>query len=272
MKMEDKNFLQNIKTAISSVTLLKYSVLFVLFSFFVHEQLFLKNSEINNKILLSLVLLETILFVLLSIDFYFVNRKFNEAFHLRRYTHRQTSIVKLFKGNKALTKILFNNVDKKDISNNKHSAIPLYPLAKGGLKNIEEVDDEIYSNKTLGDGFAIVPSEGKVRSPIDGKIVSLFPTKHAVGIKDKNGIEYLIHMGIDTIDLNGHGFQTFVELNQKVETGDLLTEMDLDYIASRHKTTDIIFVALSKEQIDSLDIVHDKKVGLNETIGEIILK
>lgn len=79
-------------------------------------------------------------------------------------------------------------------------------------------------------------------------------------------------MGIDTIDLNGHGFQTFVELNQKVEAGDLLTEMDLDYIISNHKTTDIIFVTLSKDLVDSLEIDDIKKTDLHESVGKIVLK
>ncbi|AYW44608.1 PTS glucose transporter subunit IIA [Tetragenococcus koreensis] len=227
--------------------------------------------------LLSLTFLGTISFIMFYLVFHFMINKFNPTFRqLSTDRSIHLSIAGLFGiSNTSKTPTLKNNGQKKTTNNQKTtkgSAIPLYPLAKGGLKEIEEVDDEIYSKKTLGDGFAIAPSEGKVHSPVNGKIVSLFPTKHAIGIKDENDIEYLVHMGIDTIDLNGHGFQTFVEQDQKVKAGDLLTEMDLDYISTHRKNTDIIFITLSQDLIDSLEIDEDKKVDLDESIGQIVLK
>lgn len=186
------------------------------------------------------------------------------------------SISSLSHLSKPSVKTIFKDVVYKKANNEQQNntsfSIPLYPLAKGRIKNIEEVDNKLYSEKSLGDGFAVTPVEGKVHSPINGRIVSLFPTKHAIGIKDENNIEYLLHMGIDTVALNGHGFHNFVELNQKVEAGDVLTEMDLNYIQEKHKTTDIIFIALSQEQIESIEIDKEKGIALYESVGKIILK
>jgi len=184
------------------------------------------------------------------------------------------SIAGLFEKNRSPINLIFKSIIQKETNDNKtkNTTIPLYPLAKGKLKDIEEVDDSVYSHKTLGDGFAVTPFEGNVYSPVDGKIVSLFPTKHAIGIQDENNIDYLIHIGIDTIDLNGHGFHNTVKLNQNVKAGDLLTKIDLDYILTKKKTTDILFITLSPNLIESLDLVDDKKVSLNDSIGKIILK
>ena len=86
----------------------------------------------------------------------------------------------------------------------------LFLLLKEKLKPITEVPDAVFAEKMMGDGFAIVPEEGIVVSPVDGKIVNLFPTKHAIGIVSDAGREILIHVGIDTVNLEGKGFETLV--------------------------------------------------------------
>jgi glucose PTS system EIICBA or EIICB component len=119
---------------------------------------------------------------------------------------------------------------------------------KGELKPITEVPDQVFAGKMMGDGFAIVPSEGTIVSPVNGKIVNLFPTKHAIGILSDTGREILIHVGIDTVNLKGQGFETLVSENDIVEQGQPLLKVDLDYI-KEHATstiTPIVFTNLAE--------------------------
>ncbi|MEI5909490.1 glucose-specific PTS transporter subunit IIBC [Bacillus spongiae] len=123
---------------------------------------------------------------------------------------------------------------------------------KGELKPITEVPDQVFSGKMMGDGFAIVPSEGMIVSPVNGKIVNVFPTKHAIGIESDAGREVLIHVGIDTVKLQGKGFETLVQEGDVVEAGQALLKVDLDYIKNNAPSimTPIVFTNLKEgEQV-----------------------
>ncbi|MEW9109790.1 MAG: glucose-specific PTS transporter subunit IIBC [Cytobacillus gottheilii] len=117
---------------------------------------------------------------------------------------------------------------------------------KGEIKPITEVPDAVFSGKMMGDGFAIVPSNGKIVSPVDGKIVNLFPTKHAIGILSDSGREILIHVGIDTVKLKGQGFETFVKEGDAIKAGQQLLQVDLKYIKQNAPSimTPIVFTNL----------------------------
>lgn len=106
----------------------------------------------------------------------------------------------------------------------------------GELKALEEVNDPTFAGGILGQGVAIIPSEGKLYSPINGKVSSIFQTKHAIGLEDGNGTEMLIHIGLETVDLNGKGFEAKVKVDDEVKVGDLLIEFDLDEIKKTHDT------------------------------------
>ncbi|MBI0581044.1 PTS transporter subunit IIABC [Neobacillus cucumis] len=130
---------------------------------------------------------------------------------------------------------------------NTSKEIIVAPL-KGEIKPITEVPDQVFAGKMMGDGFAIVPSEGTVVSPVDGKIVNLFPTKHAIGILSDGGREILIHVGIDTVNLKGQGFETLVSENDRIVKGQPLLKVDLDYV-KEHATstiTPIVFTNLAE--------------------------
>lgn len=99
----------------------------------------------------------------------------------------------------------------------------------GLMMEIEEVPDPVFSNKTVGDGFAIEMKDGKVYSPVNGKVVAVFPTGHAIGIKADDRNDYLIHLGLNTVDYKGKGFSTKVKVGQSVKKGDLISEVDLDF-------------------------------------------
>ncbi|WP_035401381.1 glucose-specific PTS transporter subunit IIBC [Bacillus sp. NRRL B-14911] len=119
---------------------------------------------------------------------------------------------------------------------------------KGEIKPITEVPDAVFSGKMMGDGFAIVPSEGTIVSPVDGKIVNLFPTKHALGLLSDSGREILIHVGIDTVNLKGQGFETLVKENDRVEKGQPLLKVDLDFVKENAPSimTPIVFTNLAE--------------------------
>lgn len=107
----------------------------------------------------------------------------------------------------------------------------------GEVKELSEVEDEAFSSGALGQGFAIIPSEGKVYAPVDGTVSTFFPTGHAIGLLSDGGTEVLIHVGMDTVKLNGNGFTPKVEQGAKVKKGDLLLEFDIDYIKSQGYST-----------------------------------
>lgn len=142
---------------------------------------------------------------------------------------------------------------------------------KGELKPITEVPDQVFAGKMMGDGFAIVPVEGTIVSPVNGKIVNLFPTKHAIGILSDTGREILIHVGIDTVNLKGQGFETLVAENDIVEQGQPLLKVDLDYI-KEHATstiTPIVFTNLAEGEkvvIEKPGQVDLKQTGIIKII------
>ncbi|AZU60199.1 glucose-specific PTS transporter subunit IIBC [Neobacillus mesonae] len=138
---------------------------------------------------------------------------------------------------------------------------------KGEIKAISEVPDPVFAEKMMGDGFAIVPEEGMVVSPVDGKIVNLFPTKHAIGILSDSGREILIHVGLDTVNLKGEGFETLIEENAQVKQGQPLLKFDIAYIKEHAKSTitPIVFTNLAEGEkvvIEKQGLVEMKQEGI----------
>ncbi|SDZ65755.1 PTS system, D-glucosamine-specific IIC component/PTS system, glucose-specific IIA component [Evansella caseinilytica] len=120
--------------------------------------------------------------------------------------------------------------------------------AAGNLKELEEVADEAFASKAMGDGFAIEPVEAAVYSPVHGTVELAFLTKHAIGLKSADGVEILIHVGVDTVSLNGEGFTLHIEQGQKIKQGDLLLTVDIPLIKDKVPSTDIIVVFTTGEQ------------------------
>lgn len=122
----------------------------------------------------------------------------------------------------------------------------------GEVTPLSEVPDQVFSEKMMGDGIAIKPSQGEVRAPFNGKIQMIFPTKHAIGLVSDSGLELLIHIGLDTVKLNGEGFTLHVEEGQEVKQGDVLINFDLDYIRN-HAKSDITPIIVTQGNITNLD-------------------
>lgn len=137
---------------------------------------------------------------------------------------------------------------------------------KGVVAPITEAPDEIFSQKMMGDGFVIFPEEGKLVSPVDGEVTMIFPTKHALGIKDKQGVEYLIHVGLDTVKLEGKPFIQHVEKGQVVKQGDLLMTIDLKMIEDNQCLTATPVIITSGQ---SVTLLKEGNASLNEAVLEI---
>ncbi|WP_058305654.1 glucose-specific PTS transporter subunit IIBC [Gracilibacillus massiliensis] len=121
---------------------------------------------------------------------------------------------------------------------------------QGEVMPLSEVPDQVFSQKMMGDGFAIKPTDGEIVSPVDGKILNIFPTKHAIGMVAENGTEILIHIGIDTVNLKGEGFTAKVAEGDQIKKGQALMQVDLDYISKNAPSTvtPIIFTNLEEGQ------------------------
>ncbi|WJE16653.1 glucose-specific PTS transporter subunit IIBC [Halobacillus sp. ACCC02827] len=121
---------------------------------------------------------------------------------------------------------------------------------KGKIMPITEVPDQVFSGKMMGDGFAMEPEDGKIVSPINGKVLNVFPTKHAIGLQADNGTEILIHIGIDTVGLKGEGFTDRIAEGDEVKQGQTMMEVDLDFVKENAPSivTPIVFTNLEEGQ------------------------
>ncbi|WP_124727172.1 glucose-specific PTS transporter subunit IIBC [Staphylospora marina] len=141
--------------------------------------------------------------------------------------------------------------DQKDAQSPNEAEFPAGEIASpmtGKLLSLERVEDAVFSQKLMGDGFAVDPEDGKVVSPVDGTVVNLFPTGHAIGLRTAEGHEVLIHVGIDTVKLEGKGFKTFVGEGDTVTRGQTLIEADLEFLREHAPSvvTPVVFTNLDK--------------------------
>lgn len=120
----------------------------------------------------------------------------------------------------------------------------------GELIELSMVPDEVFSQKIMGDGFAMKSSDGVILSPVNGTVEMIFDTKHAIGLKSNSGKEILIHLGIDTVNLKGEGFEVLVKAGQSVKVGDKLIQMDVDFIKKNAKSelSPVIFTNLDEDE------------------------
>lgn len=142
---------------------------------------------------------------------------------------------------KPVIDVIKENTTREDLS-----TIDIFAPMEGDLVSLKEVPDTTFSSGAMGDGFAIIPKNGIVKAPFDGTIAVIAQTGHAVGIRGKNGIEVLIHVGIDTVELNGKFFQTYVTQGQKVSKGQKLISFDLKKVEKQYNIISPIIVTSGK--------------------------
>jgi glucose-specific phosphotransferase system IIA component len=145
------------------------------------------------------------------------------------------------------------SVMKAGIPNNLSYSFPI----KGEIIALQDVPDALFSDKVLGDGYAIKPTEGIVYAPTNAKIVQLFHTNHAIGLETTEGLEILIHIGIDTVKMNGVGFKSFVKIGDSVKSGQKLIEFDLDLVKQNAKSEITPVVVTNMEKLKSFRLTKD---------------
>ncbi|NLW15620.1 MAG: PTS glucose transporter subunit IIA [Erysipelothrix sp.] len=143
----------------------------------------------------------------------------------------------------------------------------LVAFMDGTMVALEKVADPVFAEKMMGDGFAIEPTSNDVFAPCDGEITVVFPTFHAYGITREDGVEVLLHLGIDTVELGGEGFTAIVSVGDKVKSGDKLGTMDINRIKELEKPTTSMLIVTSRETVTLLK--EDQTVSALEHIATI---
>lgn len=157
------------------------------------------------------------------------------------------------------------NFFKKSKSKGNEVKVPI----KGNLIPLSEVSDDVFSQKMLGDGFAVKPTGQEVVAPVSGTITTLFPTKHAIGIKTAKGLEVLIHLGIDTVELKGEPFKLFAEQGDSVKAGDKLAEMDIADVADHGLDNTVMVVYTNMDLLKEVKDVDPRPVEAGDDAQEI---
>jgi sugar PTS system EIIA component len=129
----------------------------------------------------------------------------------------------------------------------------VYSPMNGDVIKLEEVNDPVFSQKMMGEGIAIKPKDNSIYSPVSGVVTMIFPTKHAIGITKDNNVGVILHIGIETVNLKGDGFDLKVKVGQKIKVGDLLMNIDLEKISKKYDpTTIIVFDNLQSYKVKEL--------------------
>lgn len=140
----------------------------------------------------------------------------------------------------------------------------------GTAAPITEASDEAFAGKMMGDGYIVRPGEGMVYAPEDAEVSFVFPSKHAVGMKSEDGTEYLIHIGVDTVNLNGEGFEAFVKDGDRVKKGDRLIAFDIEYIKEHAKSDECIIVFTSLQEGEEVRLIKPGKTAKLDETAEIV--
>jgi len=141
----------------------------------------------------------------------------------------------------------------------------------GEIISLKEVPDKAFSKKMLGDGFAVDINDKIIKSPCNGEVVQVFNTGHAVGIETESGLEVLVHIGIDTVKLDGEGFKKLVKNGDLVKKGTPLVEIDLDYIRENAPSLITPVVITNMEKVKKMEIVKEGVADMQEDVLKIEL-
>ncbi|AUB31168.1 PTS sugar transporter subunit IIA [Spiroplasma floricola] len=152
----------------------------------------------------------------------------------------------------------------------KNKSLDVFAPVDGEIIDLSKVEDEVFSEKMLGDGIAFIPENGEFVAPIDGKLVTVFPSGHAYGIANSNGVEILLHIGLDTVSLNGEGFDINVKQGQSVKKGDLLVNVDIKSVFAKVPSmhTPLIFTSDSMNG-KNFEILKTGKVKKGDLIAQV---
>ena len=147
----------------------------------------------------------------------------------------------------------------------------VYSVADGQVVALEQVKDPVFAQKMMGDGFAVEPANGNIVSPVSGTVSSIFPTKHALGLVTEAGLEVLVHIGLDTVSLEGKPFTVHVAEGQKVAAGDLLVTADLDAIRAAGRETSTVVVFTNGDAIKSVKLEQTGSLAAKSAVAKVEL-
>lgn len=145
----------------------------------------------------------------------------------------------------------------------------IFAPVNGEFIPITDVDDPVFSQKLMGDGFAVKPTDGQVYAPVFGKVTNIFDTKHAIGLLTEGGVEVLVHIGLDTVALNGEPFDIKIKEGEEITPDTLIAEVDLDQIKASDKATDIIVAFTNMRETSEWAITADNEVTAKATVGDL---
>jgi sugar PTS system EIIA component len=149
----------------------------------------------------------------------------------------------------------------------KKAKLQIYAPVNGDIKPLEEVPDPVFSQKMMGEGIAILPKEGNIYSPVDGTVILIAATKHAVGIRANDGTEILIHVGLETVSLKGKGFNVAVNEGDKILVGQMIMKVDWEYISINAKSTITpIVITNSEARNQQYTLTEEKNAVQGKTV------
>ncbi|KKB73790.1 MULTISPECIES: PTS glucose transporter subunit IIA [Bacillus] len=141
----------------------------------------------------------------------------------------------------------------------------VFSPADGRVLDLSKVPDPVFSQKMMGDGMAVEPSAGDIVSPVDGEVIQLFHTKHAIGIRSLSGVELLIHIGLETVNMEGEGFTAHVKEGDKVKAGDPLITCDLELIKEKASSTITPVVIMNGDAVERVTKHEEGEAKKSET-------
>lgn len=164
-----------------------------------------------------------------------------------------------------LLSLKFEGKEDQEVITDLDKNIILSPI-KGEVLPLSQSEDEAFSSESMGKGIVIVPREGKVIAPCDGTVSVLFPTKHAIGIISDSGVEILIHIGINTVNLNGKGFKTYINQGDRIKAGDLLVSFDIDEIKEAHLLTQTMIIITNSNSYETVKSTDAKNIDFSDQL------
>jgi len=176
-------------------------------------------------------------------------------------------IKSIMKNPQKVTVVQSAVIDEKEVERTGEETIMTSPM-KGKILDLTEVPDKLFAEKMIGDGFAVEPHEGYVVSPVKGEIALIFETNHAIAIITETGLEVLVHIGIDTVKMEGRGFTRLAEVGQKVENGTPLMKFDLELVKKEAKSSITEVVVTNMEKVQEMKIIAS---GLVTTSDEVLI-
>lgn len=161
--------------------------------------------------------------------------------------------------------VVFFNKKKKE----ENKDFELLSPANGDMIKVEKVDDPMFAEKMLGDGFAVIASDGEVFAPISGEVVVTHDCKYCLGIRANDRLEVLIHIGIDTVSLDGEGFDCYAKMGDHVEAGQHVIDFDRDFLLEHGFKPYVIVVVMDNDKLEKLDILEEGKSIAGKTVHAI---